>query len=173
MLRLRIGFGSFGSTRMGQTNQGAFASSIPGCATLAANGKSFPAWVRLPMPRATRTDVLPCKCNRNVRPTTKPRSDMQEHQRRRSFRSPMSLPIPTANAEQPTIHNPWVLCNRALTVLYGCLWRIDTVEEKRSDPRSAQRPRTQTPDSLVENSPKVDRIRSDQDSWESYAATGV
>jgi len=45
---------------------------------------------------------------------------MQEHQRRRSFRSPMSLPIPTANAEQPTIHNPWVLCNRALTVLYGC-----------------------------------------------------
>ncbi len=32
----------------------------------------------------------------------------------------MSLPIPAANAEQPTIHNPWVLCNRALTVLYGC-----------------------------------------------------
>jgi len=32
----------------------------------------------------------------------------------------MSLPIPTANAEQPTIHNPGVLCNRALTVLYGC-----------------------------------------------------
>ncbi len=32
----------------------------------------------------------------------------------------MSLSIPTANAEQPTIHNPGVLCNRALTVLYGC-----------------------------------------------------
>ena len=32
----------------------------------------------------------------------------------------MNLPIPTANAEQPTGHNPWVLYNRALTVLYGC-----------------------------------------------------
>jgi len=32
----------------------------------------------------------------------------------------MSLPIPTANAEQPTIHNPWVLRNRALSVFYGC-----------------------------------------------------
>src|SRR6266478_2558737 len=30
----------------------------------------------------------------------------------------MSVPIPTANAEQPTVHNP--LCNRALTVFYGC-----------------------------------------------------
>ena len=39
-----------------------------------------------------------------------------------------------------------------------CHWRIDTVEEKRSDPRSAQRPRTQTPDGLVGSFPKVDRI---------------
>src|SRR6266480_6338702 len=39
-----------------------------------------------------------------------------------------------------------------------CPWRIDTVEEKRSDPRSAQRPRTQTPDGLVGSFPKVDRI---------------
>src|SRR5437660_4200231 len=30
-----------------------------------------------------------------------------------------------------------------------CLWRIDTMEEKRSDPRSARRPRTQTVDGLV------------------------
>src|SRR5438034_3462180 len=32
----------------------------------------------------------------------------------------MNLPIPTANAEQPAVHNPWILCNRALTVFYGC-----------------------------------------------------
>src|SRR5207249_11292668 len=32
----------------------------------------------------------------------------------------MSLPILTANAEQPTVHNPWVLPRRALTVFYGC-----------------------------------------------------
>ena len=32
----------------------------------------------------------------------------------------MSLPIPTANAEQPIVHNPWVLSNGALTVFYGC-----------------------------------------------------
>src|SRR5437660_9307017 len=31
----------------------------------------------------------------------------------------MSLPIPTANAEQPTTANPWVLSARALTVFYG------------------------------------------------------
>src|SRR5437016_3311184 len=30
-----------------------------------------------------------------------------------------------------------------------CLWRIDTMEEKRSDPRGARRPRTQTVDGLV------------------------
>jgi hypothetical protein len=32
----------------------------------------------------------------------------------------MSLPIPTANPEQPTVHNPWVLSDRTLTVFYGC-----------------------------------------------------
>ena len=32
----------------------------------------------------------------------------------------MSLPISAANAEQPTLQNPWVLSNRVLTVFYGC-----------------------------------------------------
>ena len=30
-----------------------------------------------------------------------------------------------------------------------CLWRIDTVAMKRSDPRNALQPRTQTPDDLI------------------------
>jgi Protein of unknown function (DUF3565) len=33
-----------------------------------------------------------------------------------------------------------------------CLWRIDTVGVKGSDPRSAQQPRTQTPDDLIGSS---------------------
>src|SRR5215469_18404702 len=39
-----------------------------------------------------------------------------------------------------------------------CLWRIDTVGVKRSDPRSAQQPRTQVSDDLIGSLPKVDRI---------------
>ena len=30
-----------------------------------------------------------------------------------------------------------------------CLWRIDTVAMKRSDPRNALQPRTQTPDGFI------------------------
>ena len=33
--------------------------------------------------------------------------------------------------------------------LAACPWRIDTVGVKRSDPRSAQQPRTQVPDGLI------------------------
>jgi hypothetical protein len=40
----------------------------------------------------------------------------------------------------------------------ACLWRIDTVGVKRSDPRSPQQPRTQAPDDLIGSLPKVDRI---------------
>jgi len=39
-----------------------------------------------------------------------------------------------------------------------CLWRIDTVGVKRSDPRTAQQPRTQAPDDLIGSLPEVDRI---------------
>ena len=38
----------------------------------------------------------------------------------------------------------------------GCLWLIDTVGVKRSDPRSAQQPRTPAPDDLMGSLPKVD-----------------
>ena len=37
-----------------------------------------------------------------------------------------------------------------------CPWRIDTVGVKRSDPRSAQQPRTPAPDDLMGSLPKVD-----------------
>jgi hypothetical protein len=40
----------------------------------------------------------------------------------------------------------------------SCLWRIDTVGVKRSDPRSAQQPRAQAPDDLIGSLPKVERI---------------
>src|SRR6516225_9123201 len=39
---------------------------------------------------------------------------------------------------------PWTGTRDALKL--GCLWRIDTVGVKRSDPRSAQQPRTPAPD---------------------------
>src|SRR6266481_7321200 len=45
---------------------------------------------------------------------------------------------------------------------------------KRNDRiRKARRPRAQTPDGLIGSFPKVDRRRSDRESLESYAATGV
>ena|SRR5215469_16612399 len=57
-----------------------------------------------------------------------------------------------------------------------CLWRIDTVGVKRSDPRSAQQPRTQAPDDLIGSLPKVDRIPERSRVFgksENHAATGV
>jgi hypothetical protein len=43
----------------------------------------------------------------------------------------------------------WNKRRTEVTGSFTCLWRIDTVPMKRSDPRKALQPRTQTPDDLI------------------------
>jgi hypothetical protein len=56
---------------------------------------------------------------------------------------------------------------------FFCIWRIDTVAVKRSDPRNALRLRTETPNDFIGSLAEVEGYRNQHESLTNQAATGV